>query len=162
MDTYDLHSPQRPGKNMTSPPDAAADLADTAFPRSLPDRTTKTRHPAAGSHATQITVGDGALRIDRAGSKLHLAGDIDEFTHAGLLAALSSLSSEPGDIHIDLSDVDFCDVAGLRALMVLSRTRPPGDDDHDSRVILHRLPPHLTALLQILDWDCVPGLVVAE
>jgi ABC-type transporter Mla MlaB component len=117
--THGLYSARHPAAGTTASDDVTG-LAGTVFPPGLPDPTTTTRHPAAGSHAAQITAGDEALRIEHAGNRLHLAGDIDEFTHAGLLAALSHLSSEPGDIHIHLAGVDFCNVAGLRALVLLS------------------------------------------
>ena len=108
-----------------------------------------------------LTPREGPLRVDRVGNEARLAGDIDEFTHAELLAALSSLSEEPGDIHIDLAGVEFCDVAGLRALVLLSRI-PPGHADQGRRVMLHGLPSYLEALLQILGWNSDPRLVIVE
>lgn len=114
--------------------------------------------------ADQMVFGGGALRIGRAGSqsRLVIVGDIDEFTHAGLTAVLSSITSSPGEIHIDLSGVEYCDIAGLRAFVALSQASRPGSHDHSRRVILQELPAHLKALLQILGWDSAPGLMIAE
>ena len=107
-------------------------------------------------------VAGGALRIDHAGNLLRLAGDMDEATHAGLAAALDRFAGEPGDIHIDLSGVDFCDVASLRALVLLSHASRQYPDQPGRRVILHQPPAELKNLLQILGWDATPGLVVNE
>ena len=112
--------------------------------------------------ASPIVAGDGALRIDRAGNLLRLAGDIDETTHAGLIRALDSIAGEPGDIHVDLAEVAFCGLAGLRALVLFSQSRHPACSPDSRRVFLHQAPPSVTALVQILGWDTTPGLVIRE
>jgi anti-anti-sigma regulatory factor len=107
---------------------------------------------------------DGNLRIARTGSPpgLVIAGDIDEFTYPTLAASLTWVADRGGEIHLDLAAVRYCDLAGLRALVRLSAGR--GDrPEHDGRkLILHALPPHLKTVLEILGWDSMPGLVIAE
>jgi anti-anti-sigma regulatory factor len=118
-----------------------------------------TREPDAGSRIGQPIAGDGALRIDCAGNQLRLLGDIDEATHAGLVAALDGVADEPGAILVDLAGVEFCDLAGLRALVHLSQIR----QDHPDRCVILRHPAaHLKALLEILGWESSPGLVIDE
>lgn len=114
------------------------------------------------SLSREVVFGDGALRIARAGDQrgLVIVGDIDEFTHADLIAALSRIAEEPGEIHLDLAGVEYCDAAGLRALVALTETSCQGHDGR--RVILHGLPPHLKTLLRILGWDSIPELVLTE
>ncbi len=109
----------------------------------------------------QIVAG-GALRIDHAGNLLRLAGDMDEATHAGLVAALDHFAGEPADIHIDLAGVDFCDVACLRAFVLLSHASHQDPDQPGRRVILHQPPAELKYLLQILGWDSTPGLMIDD
>lgn len=77
-----------------------------------------------------MVTGDGALCIDRAGTCSLLAGDIDEATHAGLVAALDSAADVHADIHVDLAGVEFCGLAGLRAFVLPSRARHLGPDHH--------------------------------
>ncbi len=110
----------------------------------------------------QIVAGGGALRIDHTGNLLRLAGDMDEATHAGLVAALDHFAGEPADIHIDLAGVDFCDVACLRAFVLLSHASHRSPDQPGRRVILHQAPSELKTLLQILGWDATPGLMIDE
>ena len=74
----------------------------------------------------------------------------------------STMSPKAGDIHVHLAEVEFCDLAGLRAFVLLSQTRHPGHDHHHQRVTLHHLPASLQALLQILGWDSTPGLLIEE
>ena len=109
-----------------------------------------------------MVAGCGALRIDHAGNLLRLAGDMDEATRADLVAALDRFADEPGDIHIDLAGVDFCDVTSLRAFVLLSHASHQSPDQPGRRVILHQPPAELKNLLQILGWDSTPGLVIDE
>ena len=110
----------------------------------------------------QIVAGDGALRIDHAGNLLRLAGDMDAATHAVLAAALDRVADQPADFHIDLAGVDFCDVASLRALVLLSHASHQNPDQLGRRVILHQPPAELKNLLQILGWDSTPGLMIDD
>ncbi len=111
--------------------------------------------------AGPLAIGDVELHVDRSASQLRLVikGDIDEEAHVDLLRALSSLADSPGEIHVDLADMQFCDLAGLRAIIRLSEGRG-SQDGHGRRVILHQLPQELKTLLQILGWDAAPGLLI--
>jgi anti-anti-sigma regulatory factor len=107
---------------------------------------------------------DGALRISRASSPavLAIAGDIDEYSQAGLVDTLRRLTDGYREIHISLGDVAFCDLAGLRAIIGLTW---PGSEDHDrprARLVLHEIPRQLNRILQILGWDTTPGLAIRE
>ena len=114
------------------------------------------RSPAA------VVSDDGQLRITRYGDEpwLAVAGEIDEYSYKSLIRALASVAREPGEIHIDLADVEYCDVAGLRAFVVLAAA--PCRDQAGPRVVLHQVPPHLLNVLHILGWDTTTGLTLAE
>jgi anti-anti-sigma regulatory factor len=147
---------------MALSPDGLHDLAVTGGRRCLSGQM-KPRNPAAASRVNRMVARDGALRIDRAGNLLRLAGDIDEATHADLAAALDDVAGEPGDIHVDMAGVEFCGLAGLRAFVLLSQGRHPGHDHHhEGRVSLHHPPASVRALLQILGWDSAPGLIIEQ
>jgi ABC-type transporter Mla MlaB component len=90
-----------------------------------------------------------------------ITGDIDEFTYPRLITALAGLADGNGDIHLDLAAVQYCDLAGLRALIRLSTGHEDRPDHAGRRVILRGLPAHLNTMLHILGWDSMPGLVLA-
>ena len=106
---------------------------------------------------------DGVLRITSIGSpaSLAIAGDIDGYTYAALLDTLRRLTDGLHEIHINLADVDYCDLAGLRAIILLAE----GSVNHDrggTRLVLHEVPGQLKTILQILGWDTTPGLAIEE
>lgn len=100
---------------------------------------------------------DGTLQITRTAIPRGLAvsGEIDESTYLPWMLTLEELAYGRDEIHIDLAGVEFCDIAGLRAIVSLTR-RP------DRRVVLHQVPPQLKAALRIVGWDTTPGLVLHE
>lgn len=105
---------------------------------------------------------DGTLRIVRTARPpgLSLIGEIDDLTYPALVAALDDLRGrtdlrDNGDIHLDLSEVRFCDVAGLRAMVGLAEHVGNG-----RRVVLHAPAPPLRTVLHVVGWDDVRGLVV--
>ena len=105
---------------------------------------------------------DGELRITRLGDGpwLVVAGEIDEYSYKSLIRVLASVARDPGEIHIDLADVEYCDVAGLRAFVVLAAA--PCRGQAGPRVVLHQVPSRLVNVLHILGWDATSGLTIAD
>ena len=85
---------------------------------------------------------------------LVLSGDIDEETYPALIEALSRIPRDNAGLHVDLSAVTFCDLAGLRAIVRLAESTTP--------VILHGVPRTLLTVMKILGWDQQPGLVISK
>jgi anti-anti-sigma regulatory factor len=85
---------------------------------------------------------------------LVLSGDIDEETYPALVEALSRVPRDNAGLHVDLSAVTFCDLAGLRAIVRLAESTTP--------VILHGVPGTLLTVMKILGWDQQPGLVISK
>jgi ABC-type transporter Mla MlaB component len=106
--------------------------------------------------------GDGTLRITPISSPpgLAITGEIDEATYGDLVGPLETLTARPGEIHVDLAEVKYCDLAGLRAIVGL--TGANGQNHSSRRVLLHNVPPHMRTVLGILGWDCTPGLTMDE
>jgi ABC-type transporter Mla MlaB component len=104
----------------------------------------------------------GALRITRTINPpgLAISGDIDEFTYSGLLSALADIAGEAAEIHVDMARVQYCDLAGLRAIIALTRTSGYGQEQRGRRVVLDGIPPQLRAVLGIVGWDATPGLAL--
>ena len=102
---------------------------------------------------------DGALRIGVAGSPalMVIAGDVDEATYPGLVGVLQRAAEDHGPIQVDLAGVEYCDLAGLRA--IVGMTRAIGHDHIGPRsVALNGVPLHLTVVMRIVGWDSTPGL----
>ena len=104
---------------------------------------------------------DGVLRVACSGSPpvLVIAGEIDESNYSGLVGVLGRLTDGVGEVHVDLSGVAFCDLAGLRAIVRLAEPGPGGGRD-GRRLVLHRVPRQMHKVLQIVGWDATPGLVL--
>jgi anti-anti-sigma factor len=87
---------------------------------------------------------------------LKLSGEID-ISNAILLAdSLYSHLEESEDMHLDLTDLKFIDVAGLRVLTQAARRLPRG-----RRLVLWSAPTFLKRLLAILKVDESQGLRLA-
>jgi len=104
---------------------------------------------------------DGALRITPANGALGLviAGEIDESSYKRLVRGLAGVNPR-GDVHIDLSGVEFCDLAGLRAIVCV--TEADAGDAAPGHLTLHAVPDRLLRILQILGWDEMPGVGFAD
>ena len=102
---------------------------------------------------------DHALRITPASGVLGLviSGEIDESSYRRLVSGLGVLNPRD-DVHIDLSGVEFCDLAGLRAIVCVTEA----GDSAPRHLTLHAVPDRLRRILQILGWDEMPGVGFAD
>jgi anti-anti-sigma regulatory factor len=117
-----------------------------------------TAPPAMPQHRQRLMVtlpgGIDVIKDGQGYATLVLSGDIDEETYPALLEALSLIPRGSAGLHVDLSAVTFCDVAGLRAVVRLAESTTP--------VILHGVPGTLLTVMKILGWDQQPGLMVSQ
>lgn len=104
---------------------------------------------------------DEVLRISKVDDRpgLVIAGEVDESGYSILLQCLAALGTH-GEVHIDLGGVEFCDLAGLRAIVCVGR--PDEDPSSGRHVCLHAVPLRLRKILDILGWDEAPGLAFDE
>jgi anti-anti-sigma regulatory factor len=105
---------------------------------------------------------DEALRVSSSGSPpwLVIAGEIDESTYPILVAGLATAEGYR-EIRIDLGGVRYCDLAGLRRIVSLTRSSSASGRPI-RRVVLRAVPPWLAEVLQILGWDTTPGIAIEE
>jgi anti-anti-sigma regulatory factor len=108
-----------------------------------------TRIPGPGPGASPVSGPDSSP-----GPGYALAGEIDEYTVCGLAAKLAELAANLDEVHLDLGALAYSDLAGLRVIVQLAAGQ--------RRVVLHRVPPHLRAVLAIVGWDTTPGLELAS
>jgi hypothetical protein len=107
---------------------------------------------------------DGVLRVIWAGSPpvVLIAGEVDESRYSGLVSALECPAGCEGDIHVNLAELAFCDLPGLRAILRIARPGRAGEGHGGRRLVLHDVPFHLRMVLEILGWDSTPGLIMNE
>jgi ABC-type transporter Mla MlaB component len=101
---------------------------------------------------------DGALRIIRLpgpGPGFALTGEIDEAAFPALARRLGEIAADLDEVHLNLAALDYTDLAGLRVIVGLADAGRRG-------VVLHQVPPHLRAILNIVGWDTAPGVQVAS
>jgi ABC-type transporter Mla MlaB component len=92
---------------------------------------------------------------------LVIAGEIDESSYRRLVRGLGVLNPR-GDVHIDLSGVEFCDLAGLRAIVCVTEADGGTDGSARGHLTLHAVPGRLLRILEILGWDEMPGVVFTD
>lgn len=102
------------------------------------------------------------LSVSRDRQSLAVSGEIDESSFCFFADALDALAWGLSPLHIDLAGVKYCDIAGLRLMVRLTRSDDlTGEQEGARRVVLHGAAPHLRALLGILGWDRTPGLTLS-
>lgn len=88
---------------------------------------------------------------------LRITGVIDLFNVDSFARTLNSSLAGEGDLHLDLTRLEFCDVSGIRVL-VSAAERVEGR----RRLFLHGLPPQLQTVMEVVGWADLPGLVIDE
>jgi anti-anti-sigma regulatory factor len=103
-----------------------------------------------------------AVSFTRPPAALRLAGVIDESTYPVLRRALAKATMAGDDaIRVDMAEVEFCDLAGLR-MIVSAAGRSGPDRAVAGQVVIAGLPAPLTDLMHILGWDAAPGVVLLD
>ena len=102
---------------------------------------------------------NGTLQIHRTAHPHGMAlwGEIDETGYPGLVFAIEQVTQKAGEIHVDLTHVTYCDLAGLWAIVRITQSHPHGC----RRVVLHRTPVRLQTVLRVVGWASTPGLILA-
>ncbi|MFC4116790.1 STAS domain-containing protein [Nonomuraea zeae] len=105
---------------------------------------------------------DGSLCVfpvlaDDGSLTLRLEGSIDRTTSPAWRSALMCATGREGDVVVDMADVEFIDVAGLRELVSVALSLPAG-----RRLRVRRLAPAMAKVVRLAGWDGVFGLVLEE
>ena len=117
--------------------------------------------PGEPGRGSGLVLDDGTLRIAwRPGQPpiMALTGEVDESSYPGLVAALTGAAARYEEIHLDLAGLDYCDLAGLRAIVRLSSPEGGGSV---KQVVLHQVPDSLRTVLHIVGWDTTSRLTLA-
>ena len=116
---------------------------------------------------------DKQLVITRTGipSGLSVSGSIDYYNAEAVAAALtrelhsavpgadglSDAINGNGDLHIDVTCLEFADVAGIRALVRIAENSGFG-----RRLVLRGLPARIRTVIAVVGWSDLPNLVLEE
>ena len=102
---------------------------------------------------------DKQLVIRRTSSPygLLITGVIDLFNIDSFARTLNASLEGEGELHIDLSRLEFCDVSGIRALVSAAERL-----DGQRRLVLQGLPPQLRTVMTVVGWADLPGLVIDQ
>ena len=84
-----------------------------------------------------------------------VAGELAGGNHRA--AELSDAISGKGDLHIDLSRLEFTDVTGIRALVQVAENSGDG-----RRLVLRGLPSRIRMVMGVVGWGNLPNLVIEE
>ena len=119
--------------------------------------------PGEPGRGSGLVLDDGTLRITWRGGEppiMVLAGEVDEASYPGLVAALTGAAAHYDEIHLDLAGLDYCDLAGLRAIVRLASPDVAGSGAV-KQVVLHRVPDSVRTVLHIVGWDAAAQLTLA-
>ena len=88
---------------------------------------------------------------------LSVSGAIDVFNVDAFAQTLAGSLTGMGDLEIDLHNLEFCDVSGIRALVSAARGGQRG-----RRLVLLGLPQQLRTVMKLVGWNDLPDLVIAD
>jgi anti-anti-sigma regulatory factor len=120
-----------------------------------------------------VVYADKQLVIARTSSPagLSLTGAIDYYNADAVAAALMSELGTAGDVsvlladaitgngdlHLDLTRLEFTDVTGIRALVRIAENAGDG-----RRLVLRGLPPRIKTVIAVVGWGDLPSLIIDE
>jgi len=89
---------------------------------------------------------------------LRFLGAVDASNVAAVASLLDSTlrADSAGDVHIDVTGLEFSDVSGIRAL-VASAERADGT----RKLVLHGLPALMTRVMDVVGWTELPALTIS-
>ncbi|MCG5212576.1 STAS domain-containing protein [Streptosporangium sp. KLBMP 9127] len=103
---------------------------------------------------------DGALlriRVTAEPPGLRVEGEVDLNNLAAFTESLTeAVKRMPGDVHLDLAELSFIDLAGLRVIADTATALCDGRN-----LVLAPVAPHVHHLIKMIGWDATPGLRLA-
>ena len=85
---------------------------------------------------------------------LSFSGEMDATNSRAVAESLGAVLAGDDDIHIDLSELSFCDISGIRCLVEAAQSRERG------RLMIHGLPPLLQTVMAVTGWSDQEHMVV--
>lgn len=79
---------------------------------------------------------------------LRFAGEIDVSNSGAVAHSVRAVFRDRGNPHLDLSNLSFCDISGIRALLAAADELGDG-----RRLLLHGLPEQLQTVMRVTGWS---------
>lgn len=79
---------------------------------------------------------------------LRFAGEIDVSNSSAVGQSVRAVLRDSGNPHLDVSNLSFCDISGIRALLEAATALGDG-----RRLLLHGLPEQLQTVMKITGWS---------
>jgi anti-anti-sigma factor len=88
---------------------------------------------------------------------ISFAGEIDASNSHSVSSSIATAMTPGNDLHVDVSQVMFCDISGIRAFVSVAEGLPAG-----RRLLLHGMPAALENVMRVVGWNRLPALLVCE
>jgi anti-anti-sigma regulatory factor len=88
---------------------------------------------------------------------ISFSGEIDASNSHAVGSSIATEMTPGKDLHVDVSEVIFCDISGIRAFVAVAEGLPEG-----RRLLLHGMPAALETVMRVVGWNRLPALVVCE
>jgi anti-anti-sigma factor len=102
---------------------------------------------------------DRQLVVSRTSSPagIKFTGEMDASNSHAVGSSIAVAMIPDQDLHVDVSDLQFCDISGIRALVAAAEGLNQGRG-----LLLHGMPPQLKTVIKVVGWSRLPTLVVCE
>jgi len=87
---------------------------------------------------------------------LRFSGEIDVTNRAAVARCVDLFPAGAGDVHLEVSELIFCDISGIRAFVEAA------DAPRQGRLLLHGLPELLQTVLRVTGWADLPNLTICH
>lgn len=106
--------------------------------------------PVISPRSGRTVYRDRQLQVDRTGRPpgLRFVGEIDIGNSGAISSALRHVLDGPANIHLDLRQLVFCDISGIRALINVAEAVGP-----DRRLFLHGMAPEIERVIRVVGWS---------
>jgi anti-anti-sigma factor len=90
---------------------------------------------------------------------LRLIGEVNASNVEAVGGVLNTTlqASAGGDLHVDVTGLEFSDVSGIRVLVAAAE-----GVDGTRRLILYGLPPLMSKVMHVVGWTDLPALTISE
>lgn len=102
---------------------------------------------------------DRQLVVSRTSSPagIKFIGEMDASNSHAVGSSIAAAMTPDQNLHVDVTDLQFCDISGIRALVAAAEGLNQG-----SQLLLHGMPPQLKTVIKVVGWSQLPTLVVCE